>query len=801
MALDSRYVIAPNWQWYFVNKDTGLPLSAGVIYFYSDVNRTTPKNVYELTGTAPNYTYTALPNPLTLSSVGTIVDGSGNQITPYFLPQVSLSDPTVENYYIKVYSAGGITSGVLQQTIEAFPNATSGAAPDDTTQVTNYIPNGQFLAHNNIPATDTAAAGTISAAETAIAQGGWFFERSAGATTTETVKFYQFNSYLTNPTGSPQYYCRVTASNTGSATYKYLEIRWPNVNKFASAANHFNFSVTGTNNAGGNVTLSVVQIRYYGAGGSATDIDTVGSFTFGNSYAITSVDVGPIDNTGKTIGSGGDDYYALAISFSVGIAYDISLTDAVFKFGASAPTVFPVTPDDVFFSQGVAGYMPTPAADGSDLGLPLVLTKLGVGFDDSRIGSIFGAPDASTPAWTLPCDGQGYDVERSSPEGIPYSRLFAKWYNSTYKICNTGTGYNYFQAYTSTLATDNLMIVVNGAGNAAIAANGTPSPTFTVAQIHVGETTTIAYAYHAQDARVMIQSTVVYSASTYSAGTTTGFTFTTIKGVYSPAPGGSNPQAQIDATAPLTFIVTAPAPASITGGHYFTFTCGSATASKYYVWFKKDTVGVNPAPAGFTGIEVDILSTWSATDVAVAIANSINGSTSTSVICVGGSSVPAGSYFTITTNTEGWYVWYEVSSSGTDPAVVNKKPIKCAILTGDTAAQVAAKTMLAINSRFVGTPDLRGVYLKGADAGSGNDQNTAYRFSPANAINGITAGTFQTDQIYGHHHGYDFPQETTVGAAPGATIYGNSFYSIQSAATGQAQTEVPNFYVNWYVYY
>ena len=68
MALDPQFVISSNLEEYFVDKDTGLPLSNGTVTYFEDQNRTVLKTVFKLSGTPPNYTYTALPNPITLSA-------------------------------------------------------------------------------------------------------------------------------------------------------------------------------------------------------------------------------------------------------------------------------------------------------------------------------------------------------------------------------------------------------------------------------------------------------------------------------------------------------------------------------------------------------------------------------------------------------------------------------------------------------------------------------------------------------------------------------------------------------------
>lgn len=89
-------------QTYFVDKNTGLPLSAGLVYFYQDTNRNNLKPVYQLTS-SPSYQYTQLANPLTLSNAGTFVDDDGNDIAVFLYPYDAAGDP--DNYYIQVFAA------------------------------------------------------------------------------------------------------------------------------------------------------------------------------------------------------------------------------------------------------------------------------------------------------------------------------------------------------------------------------------------------------------------------------------------------------------------------------------------------------------------------------------------------------------------------------------------------------------------------------------------------------------------------------------------------------------------------
>jgi hypothetical protein len=138
MAIDPRFIVTSDLESYFVSKDDGEPLAGGIITFYSDLNRSTKKPVYQISGSPPNYVYTVLPNPCVLSDVGTFQDALGNNIVPYYFPYEGTPDDdntTVELYYITVESSGG----VAQFTREGWPNFSnegSSTASDDR----NFIP-------------------------------------------------------------------------------------------------------------------------------------------------------------------------------------------------------------------------------------------------------------------------------------------------------------------------------------------------------------------------------------------------------------------------------------------------------------------------------------------------------------------------------------------------------------------------------------------------------------------------------------------------------------------------------------
>ena len=143
MALDSHYIPAFSIEDVLLSKDTGAPLSGGLVYFYEDLQRGVLKDIYQIAGTSPDYSYVQLTNPITLSSIGTFADDIGNPIIPYFYPYDGAGN--VELYYIKVTSA----DGVEQFTREAQPYVVSQGTPSEVLSAyTNELTNPQFAEVN-----------------------------------------------------------------------------------------------------------------------------------------------------------------------------------------------------------------------------------------------------------------------------------------------------------------------------------------------------------------------------------------------------------------------------------------------------------------------------------------------------------------------------------------------------------------------------------------------------------------------------------------------------------------------------
>ncbi len=815
MALNPLAVLMFPLQEQIVNKDDGTPLAGGVVTFYSDSNRTIfgLKPVYTLNqnGAYSNASYVELPNPLILSSIGTFVDDNGNDIIPYMFPYEgtpSDSNGIVDLYYITVESS----AGVLQFTRSAWPNTTSGLVPG-VNEIVNYIPNGQFLLHNNFPVTTNITTAVPASADvTEIAQGGWSFQVPHGTSSVNTVTFIRQNSASNNPdeSANPRYVVNIqctSASNTD--TFKDLCIKFPDVNKFTSSSSEANytFSFQGLNSSL-DMNVQIRLLKYFGTGGSpeaSSDMPFgTGELTIKNVDSIYQIAGIFGDNSGLNLGTNDDDYLQIAIRFP-NTTFNVELTDFLLTDGEVVIEGFPQTPNAKMIDESVAGWLPTPDPDGFDLYLPMVLTPTGATFSDADIGKIYAAMYLTLPIGELDCNGTQYLTEGYSTDGIPYARLQAKWFDNTNLINYFGNGANYMAATFTNLTPGSSTFILNmtSLGAATFADFNT---TFTFVSICSGRTTgCVGYI----DGAVTVIDNTIGTRTAPTAGTS-GFTVTVLRNT-----SNSYHMFVVDNTP------------TVTAGTYFTFTTGSGL---FYMWFKVDGSGSDPAPGG-TGIQVNMLSTYTEKEVARCIKDAITGTQASQVTPLAGSSVVQNSYFIATTfAASAFYVWYNVNNAGTDPlpliAAANK--IEVDILSTDTAAIVTTKTISAINMKYFATPDLRAQFLRGWDAGAGIDLDVGLRITQNNYFLNNLLGSFETDQFFTHLHANTASSSSTAvpflgntaivqnnaGSADGTlatptgggidlnhTIGITTTTTMTNASTGGTETRPYNVYVRWVTKY
>lgn len=234
MPVQNPYIVeSPSLENLFRNKDSGLPLSNGVVKWFKDTGgRNELKDIYqqvrEPDGT---YSYVTLPNPLTLSSIGTYSDNDGNDINVYLWPYVGAPTDTVpgasEKYYIEVYSAAPpISNSALQFTRENWPPNTSGGNnPSDFFEGGgNQISNPQFVEVNFVPDTGaTTYTFSVTGAQSTLIAPDWYIDTNG----TGTVIVEQIDDVDVSATSNPPYALYIDSTGVTSVTLRQRILHSP----------------------------------------------------------------------------------------------------------------------------------------------------------------------------------------------------------------------------------------------------------------------------------------------------------------------------------------------------------------------------------------------------------------------------------------------------------------------------------------------------------------------------------------------------------------------------------------------
>lgn len=819
MAFDSDYMLGPNLQDFLIDAQTGLPMTDGTVFFFSDINRNVPKSVFTIAGNAQNYSFTDIGATVQLSSVGTTTDNNGNDIKIYYYPFDA--DGNVENYFVQVYDE----QGNLEFTRENWPGLASGT--ETAIDLTNYVPNGQFLFHDNNTGALSITQGANGAMTVVtafmgygtsidiwqIAPGGWTYERTHNSTATDTITFPNYGAFVDDPLNSPRYSVQINRTLASSDTVSDLRLKFMDVNKFQETVQYFYFNVDSIAGPLNNINIEIVQ--YFGSGGSpsaavTTIIETVSVLANTPTAFVIPIDFTQLSllTAGKSIGTNNDDYVQIAINLpgTIGNTYNVQFTDFVLTptFINAGSLILPQT-NGSFLEGALFNTAQTSnaessqyyAEDGSQYYLPMVMTSSGMTYDYSQIGTVVAKITATATNNELLMDGSMYVTSAYSALGIPYARLQKVLWNSTYNAPIFGTGANFVNSFATAASSGaTILLSTNKLGAQTLPALGTTSPGFTLnTTSNLGVASNYGY-------RVFANSTGVINAiSTFTNGTNGGNAFaagtstmvfnnwsTTINqgiyyGVYFTA---------------LT--ASALAAGAATPGLYFTF---SSHTVNYYLWFKVSTE-TDPAPGG-TGIACNLTSGMSAVDVANVIANVMNGFQTTTITTVMASTpIPNQSWFTFNANAVQYAVWYQVNSSSSAP-VISGSPILIQVtLTGtETAAQVATKTQIAINSYSYSVGDARGMFLRGADPNSEWDLDLASRWTMINYLNAASPGSFEFNQFTSHTHAA-WNQNGAQLSSSGHVLSQIDVSQGQSLLPGYAggtETRPVNMYVNFFIKY
>jgi len=240
-------------------------------------------------------------------------DGSGN----------------IELYYMTVYSSDGI----FQFSVGGFPNVPYEETQQASGQEKNFIKNGQFVLNNGTQA--------ISATDTELAYGGWYYSRSSN-TSTDAITFPRFGSPIAGgvPSGNPRYSCNVACTVTGADSSKVLEVRFNDVNRFSDTVQTLSLYFMAKSSAGSSITVNLY--KYFGSGGSGAETTQIISTTvLTSSWEPVRVSFPFGSNVGKTLGTNDDDYFSIQVSFNPALTFNVTVTDFVLYLGSELITAYP----------------------------------------------------------------------------------------------------------------------------------------------------------------------------------------------------------------------------------------------------------------------------------------------------------------------------------------------------------------------------------------------------------------------------------------------------------------------------
>lgn len=761
--IDSRFKATSDVDTYYVDKDTGFPLAGGQITFYSDVDRTVKKRIYQLTGSPGAYTFEPLPNPSTLSGVGTFQDELGNNIVPYYFPYEGLPEATnnqVELYYIEVISA----EGVPQLTRQAWPPNIGGESSSSGEKVPNFIPNGQFLINNEIVSDTQPPFETFGSFKAQpIAQGGWFFLRSTGGSSTFENSFSEVIGEISGINDFPRnvFNFKCTSFNS-SDSVRDVAISWPDVNKFSggdpAGTAPYTYVIEAQSNDTNTYVFDVRLIRYFGTGGvpSPTSDTSIGSFTVTPTYSYFNLFIDGIAGDTGQRGTDNNDRIFITLRGPSG-TWDIQTTGWVFAGGNLDLTYFPTMTNAEMAAQSLNGFVDLPNPNGAQLGLTQSLTLKGMIWDDSEIGEIktfltaknFTGSIHNTSNLLL-MDGNSYVTEEHSPLGIPYFRLQQYLWDNTNNWPIFGTGVDFATSYVSPTDNSAILLNTNQPLAQANAVDGSISTGFSFSNLQSGDNSINMFAYVTDTVgQVLIMSTtpMTLASADYASAGTSGFS---VQQIY-PQP--------INALAPpyntdflnvyqLVNLEISSLPAA---GTYFTFT--NTSGNPFYVWFTINGGGSDPAPGG-TGILVKLNSGFNIAQAASLIRDAISGFCSSYINMASFSYTPS-SFFEFQANNLNYFVTYIVDGVGT--ATIGGIPIYVQVSSSDNTDQIALATQIAINSYKFATPNASGCFFRSMNQNAGNiignpPQSLANRFSLTDYPSSNLQGTYEFSDNIAHSH-------------------------------------------------
>jgi len=641
-----------------------------------------------------------------------------------------------------------------------------------------------------------------------VADGGWSFLKD-GANPDDSFTFVPFNIDNTDVDATPIYYVNYVATTPGvGETEKDFQF---NIKDVRSLSNEqVTVAVEALSVLGGTVEVEILATQFFGTsstGGptpSATVTQTLGTISLTTAWARYPVTATINNLTGKTVGNNGDDFLQIKFRFPRNTNANIQLTNFYLKRGAAAnlypyetyaetlaslnrlnfpdPNKFTYFPGSTYPTfqeeQAYDALMLEPQLDGTldEKWLPPI-----------PIGSTQMFPSDEIPPGWIQAAGQ--------------ELLKAGLYNRLYFVPFTAPSKVFGNAYGTV---PNNIIGGTDVGGVVEAFQTVTTATGTTGTYSVGTTPF-----------TLLENVVGHTFNNIGVAVTTSPTFRATNTNNGVAANPGNTTSMVinvitngSPTTPAVWEYTAIPGSSITGGQYISYETQPGNLV-FYVWFKVNGVGTDPAIPGATGYEINIDSTYSADEVGNLIGRGINGLANYTFTAVAASLLNNGEYFLISTTTTSYAVYYRIDGILDPPTVPGATLVPVEILSTDTSAEVATKTAEALNPLLWKMPDWRGSFMRAWDDGRGLDPDSATRTNRGDGTVGDNVGTFQDSENLSHAHdnttGLDFATISLAGAGPAPNLTsGNNFLVRQTGATnlsGGLESRPKNYYFNLIVKY
>jgi hypothetical protein len=331
-------IAAPMLQDSFVDKD-GTPMAAGIITCYHDNARTILKNWYYQSSNFADangqYTFSTLPNPLTLSAAGTITDINGVDTIPFFYPFDENDELIRDPYYITIVNHFQTN----QITRPNFPFLGAQIVPtEEVDAFNNLVINGAFwrnIQPNSIGIMPfvPVTLGTMKVVAPSqhdalrLPDITFFASNNSGGDTATFVPFPLGFGQPATPSILPEYYLS-HASNASSAVVQkaYFFPIATHINNLDEVP--FTFSILGQTGGGASSTIEIFILQDPGTGGT-TPIPggvNLGSITLSTTWQQYSF-TGIFPSTqGCVLGPGSDDGMYLVVQMPLNAQCVINFT-------------------------------------------------------------------------------------------------------------------------------------------------------------------------------------------------------------------------------------------------------------------------------------------------------------------------------------------------------------------------------------------------------------------------------------------------------------------------------------------